>query len=304
MKKTKLFLSICMMCFCISFICFGMYDVYASQNVLYTINGTITYTAEIELVDFYLELGQVSPTDATKIKWKLVYLDNMSWNTLSTNWSTMTNSERENYVDLTIGKLKGRGAVFVQETALGTFQYEFDYSIGTSLTCTNGDAGWRSWGEFTNYFTQCFLRSYLKGGKLFSLTDEEQEYLQDNVIKARTLPGIYDSYYDNDNEPSRFYYPLGSSQLTDTKSETDYFWLMSIDEVCSYFLRNTDTIDYISENTCIQWKPSNVAKAFWLRNPCYYALGGQMIATVGIDGSFGGVGGTGKCSVRAAFQLA
>ena len=51
MKKLKLFLSICMLCFCISFLYFGMYGVYAAQSVTYSISGTITYEKENPFYD-------------------------------------------------------------------------------------------------------------------------------------------------------------------------------------------------------------------------------------------------------------
>ena len=226
-----------------------------------------------------VELGQVSSSDTTKLKWRLVSLKGTSVYTYSTETPTV-----------------GSGSVFVQETAL-----------------TNNSVAWGSSSSNTNYFTESTLRTSIKGGSLFNLTIEEQSYLSNGYICAKTLPDI--SWSCGNYDSSTFTYPYTDSShtaLTSSSKGTDYFWLMSVDEACLYFndpLQSTTSAEFGYCHTNIQWKPSGSGVSFWLRSPCYvilnyYGFNYDSVAYVNSDGSFYGSYASSTYGVRAAFQLA
>ena len=224
---------------------------------------------------YYVELGQVSSSDTTKLKWRLVSLDGTSAYTYSSTTPTV-----------------GSGSVFVQETAL-----------------TNNSVAWSSSSSNTNYFTESTLRTSIKGGSLFNLTDTEQKYLG-KYIKARTLDNI--SWSCKNYSSSTFTYPYTDSShtaLTSSSKGTDYFWLMSVDEACLYFndpLQSTTLAEYNYRHTNIQWKPSGSGVSFWLRSPCYRVHGyyNDFVTCIYSDGSFYVDIANLTRGVRAAFQLA
>ena len=228
---------------------------------------------------WYVELGQLSSSDATKLKWRLVSLNGTSAYTYSTTTPTV-----------------GSGSVFVQETAL-----------------TNNSVEWGSSYSNTNYFTESTLRTSIKDGGLFNLSDTEKDYLTSGYIEARTLDDISWSYMDY--QASTFTYPYTDSShtaLTSSSKGTDYFWLMSVDEACLYFndpLQSTTLAEYNYRHTNIQWKPSGSGVSFWLRSPCYHYDFGDtgcygLATCVSSDGSFYDYSAGYSCGVRAAFQLA
>ena len=224
-----------------------------------------------------VELGQVSSSDTTKLKWRLVSLNGTSAYTYSTTTPTV-----------------GSGSVFVQETAL-----------------TNNSVEWGSSYSNTNYFTESTLRTSIKNGGLFNLSDTEKDYLTSGYIKARTLDDI--SWSCKEYDTSTFTYPYTDSShtaLTSSSKGTDYFWLMSVDEACLYFndpLQSSTSSEYNYCHTNIQWKPSGSGVSFWLRSPCYLIYGYyyyDIVTCVYSDVSFNVDCADFTYGVRAAFQLA
>ena len=239
---------------------------------------------------YYVELGQVSSSDTTKLKWRLVSLKGTSVYTYSTETPTV-----------------GSGSVFVQETAL-----------------TNNSVAWGSSSSNTNYFTESTLRTSIKGGSLFNLTEDEQKYLG-KYIKARTLDNISWSCYNysssalnsgNTNgytevSSKTFAYPYKDSShsaLTSTSKGTDYFWLMSVDEMYTYFKSSVSSVSETTDTSHSEfvWKPSGSGVSFWLRSPCYRVHGyyNDFVTCIYSDGSFYVDIANLTRGVRAAFQLA
>ena len=267
-----------------------------------TFNYTLNVSYEemvLELVDFYLELGQVSPTDKTKLKWKLVYLDSTSWHALSDNWSTITNKQKKNYVDLTVDKLKGRGAIFVQETALGTFDYVYD---GTNtLTVKDGAALWANWtsSKVCDYFAQSLIEPAIRNGGLFTVSEEEK-----NLISPRTLPAIDWVRYDWDDEKTTYPY-TGLTSISNTSQYSDYFWLMDVGEACLYFndpIQSDYSVEYLHKHDKMIWRPSSGNVSFWFRNPCDTEEGWKCSALLTSSGVIM-QGHDEMNGIRAAFQL-
>ena len=227
---------------------------------------------------WYVELGQVSSSDTTKLKWRLVSLNGTSAYTYSTTTPTV-----------------GSGSVFVQETAL-----------------TNNSVEWGSSYSNTNYFTESTLRTSIKNGGLFNLSDTEKDYLTSGYIKARTLDDI--SWSCKEYDTSTFTYPYTDSShtaLTSSSKGTDYFWLMSVDEMYTYFKSSVSSVSETTDTSHSEfvWKPSGSGVSFWLRSPCYHFDFGDtgcygLVTCVSSDGSFYDYSPVYSCGVRAAFQLA
>ena len=195
---------------------------------------------------WYVELGQVSSSDTTKLRWKYVG----AYSTNSEGTETFT---RYDYSETR--PTVGSGSVFVQETALAT-------------STVIWDSDWRN----VNYFTSSSLRLSIKDGNLFNLTGAERQYIKDNYIKARSLPDIDWSYYQYG---SVFSYPFTDdthSRLTCDDKGRDYFWLMSIDELYAFFKDSEKEINEtpLTKHEEFLWKNSNSLNGYWLRSPCYY----------------------------------
>ena len=221
-----------------------------------------------------VELGQVeSGKDKDKLRWRLVSLKGTSAYTYSTETPDV-----------------GSGSVFVQETALKT-----------------STAVWDSNESSTNYFTSSSLRTSIKDGDLFSLTDTEKKYLG-SYIKARTLTAI--SWSCVNVLTSTFTFPYTSvNSYENDNNYIDYFWLMSVGELYTYF---KSTVSSVSEprrtaHSEFVWKPSGSGVSFWLRSPCYDVSDGKYqdsVTCVDSDGYFYNALYSGySYGVRAAFQL-
>ena len=228
---------------------------------------------------WYVELGNVSAdTDATKLKWRYVG----DYSTSSDGTETFTR------YDSTTTPTVGSGSVFVQETALADL--------------------WEEWGKRPNYFDQCDFRESVRQGTLFSLTNDEQTYLTNGYIEARTLPDLDWSYYGEDsNNSTSFSYPYtddSHSKLTSNSKGTDYFWLMSVDEIYKYFKCSVDSISEPS-GTChseFVWSALlDSGETYWLRSPSY--MGADEVTTVHSDGCFGYANPDWSLVIRAAFRL-
>ena len=246
-------------------------------------------TADTTNSYWYVELGQKSSSDTTKLKWRYVgdYL------TSSDGTETFTK-----YDYSTTKPTIGSGSVFVQQTPI-----------------TGVSDQWGSYSSARNYFTECTLRKDIRNGSLLNLTTEEKTYMTSGYIKARTLDDLSWSCYNWDDET--FTYPYIDSShttLTSTTKGTDYFWLMSVDEIYSYFISSVNKVNETTNtpHSEFSWDYTSAGWVnFSLRSPCCQIDSteeegsyGHYVTYVNLDGSFGFKSGNSAYGIRAGFQLA
>ena len=194
---------------------------------------------------WYVELGQKSSTDTTKLKWRYVG----DYSTSSDGTETFTRYDYSTTTPTTVGS----GSVFVQETAT-----------------TYGNCYWGKRDSCYNYFESSYIRTNrLKDGTGLSLTAEEKEYLTEGYIKARTLPDLDWSFVSYEESFTYPYTDTSHEALTSEDKGSDYFWLMSVKEVYTFFKNDFEILseDFRACYEELVWSPSGTALGYWLRTP-------------------------------------
>ena len=210
---------------------------------------------------YFVTLGKTDSTVTTDdVKWRLVSLDGV-------NKYTYTDGSDE---------LEARylsDAVFVQETVVGS-AIAFD-SANTQ-----------------NYYNST-IRANIQGGTYFNLGSADISFIRDRKIESINYWKKQD--YDSTTE-SYNGYALSTTQLSNTDNSIDKFWLLSCEEVTTYF-DNADA-------SRVWWGSDTKSMAFWLRSPlsddstyvCFVGVGGKLSVVSARTSSY--------WNVRAAFQLA
>ena len=227
----------------------------------YTSGVNITNEIVNSVQGYYITLGKTTANVATDdIKWRLVSLDGLSKYTYSAS-NQFEQGDNARYLS---------DAVFLQETTVGS-NIAFDGS-----------------GRYS-YFSST-IRNGVKGGAYIQLTGEDLSF-----VKNRKIDKI--NYWKNDNSTASttgeyVSYDSTINPISNTESLTDKFWLLSCEEVTTFFDRNS---------TSRKWTTSGVA--FWLRTPknvatsvaCYVSSSGEILSMMT---------GVSDYNIRAAFQLA
>ena len=204
-------------------------------------------TADTTNSYWYVELGQKSSTDTTKLRWR--YVGDYSTNSDGTETFT-----RYDYTE--DRPTVGSGSVFVQQTPLSE------------------TVAWGSSSSAVNYFTESTLRERIKDGDLFNLTTAEEKYLVEGIIKAKNLGDLTECFVKEKWFGGSDYgqgFGLSNTKLTVDKNCLDSFWLMDVSEACLFFndpLLDDSSSEYHHSHTNVTWTEENSTLSFWLRNPC------------------------------------
>ena len=235
-----------------------------------TVNASIAKDFSVELIDggtyWYITLGtgkvlttssNTVASENTDIKWRLVSLDG-----------------EEKYDYTSTKPTKHVGAVFVQETAVNS-ALAFDSSSSQ------------------NYYNSS-IRTSIKDGSYFNLTSSDDL----SFIKDRKIESINYWKYQNLDSTTGSYLTYDSSKeaLKSEDSSTDKFWLLSCEEVTTFFDNTSASRKWLNSD-------DTSGVHFWLRSPSSYnSINVCGVYSIGILFDIS-AGNSGSLRVRAAFQL-
>ena len=167
---------------------------------------------------YYVELGQKSDTDTTKLRWRLISVDGTT---------------KYNYVEGTTPTLQS-GSIFMQQTLLESATMPWG---DTAVAC--------------DYFSECTIKPKIEKGDIFNLTSQEKRIMK-NVISNKQIDHVdflhpfsggdsanlylsdsaYTFNYDENNPRVVEWRKTVTIEMPE--NQINYFWLPSIRELFIY----------------------------------------------------------------------
>ena len=219
---------------------------------------------------YYVEFGYTDENNNTPLRWRLVSLDGGVTKYVAPEIDTPTTCHPSG------------DCVFVQETGIGRGQAFLDFSKYDPETGLHTDT--ENANRYANDYWSSDIRSALQLATNYGYT-EQQSVAQDNLYSRIQKRSIY-NLYDNITNNSVIY---GDKPNTvKGKTESDTFWLLSIEELTTWFddYSYSHATDYYGE--------------YFLRTP---GINGSYLFTIDSEGIGECYAGNIFKTIRSAFML-